>query len=65
MYICSDVVYAAIHYYQKALELPPSTGERGGMFDLTKEVAYNLALIYQNSGSPDYARMLLYKHCVI
>jgi len=25
----SDILYAAIHYYKKALELPPSVGERG------------------------------------
>jgi len=35
------------------------------MFDLTKEITYNLALIYQNSGAPEYARMLLYRNCVI
>ncbi|XP_052256802.1 general transcription factor 3C polypeptide 3-like isoform X1 [Dreissena polymorpha] len=60
-----NILYAAVHYYRKALEYPPAIGERGGMFDLTQEIAYNLALIYQTSGSVDYARYILWKYCVI
>ncbi|XP_053394671.1 general transcription factor 3C polypeptide 3-like [Mercenaria mercenaria] len=60
-----NLLYAAIHYYKKALGFPPCVGEKSGMFDLSMEIAYNLALIYQNSGATDYARYLLYKYCVI
>ena len=56
---------AAIHYYKKALELKPAVGEEGGTFDLCKETAFNLSLIYQSSGSHDLARMYIQKHVVI
>lgn len=35
------------------------------MFDLSREIAYNMSLIYLQSGAKDYARYLLYSYCVI
>ena len=53
----------AIHYYKKGLNsnLVPQS-ER---FDLTKELAFNLSLIYESSGSHDLALMYLRKHIVV
>lgn len=59
------LTYAAVFYYKKALALPPAVGEREGLFDLSREIAHNLSLIYQNSGSYDYARWIIQKYCVI
>ena len=55
---------AAIHYYEKALECRPSVtrGEHADVFDLSREIAYNLALVYRSSGASDVARMYLYKY---
>ena len=33
-------------------------------FNLQKEAAFNLSLIYKNSGSPQLAQMVLRKHIV-
>ncbi|XP_076043588.1 general transcription factor 3C polypeptide 3 isoform X2 [Oratosquilla oratoria] len=56
----------AIFYYKKALDsTPPDTGPYGPDLDLSKEIAYNLALIYQSSGSQNLARMYLYKYIQI
>ncbi|CAL4091725.1 unnamed protein product [Meganyctiphanes norvegica] len=53
----------AIHYYKRALDChPPETNPGSPELDLTREVAYNLALIYQNSGANNLARMYLYKY---
>ncbi|XP_069973320.1 general transcription factor 3C polypeptide 3-like isoform X2 [Penaeus vannamei] len=56
----------AIHYYKQALNCQPVESLEGGpMLDLSREIAFNLALIYQNSGSPDLARMYMYKYIQI
>lgn len=58
---------AAIHFYEKALECKPSvtTGKHARVFDLSREIAYNLSLIYRVSGAEDMARMYLYKYITI
>ncbi len=55
---------AALHYYKQALETKPVI-EGDYNMDLSREIAYNMALIYQGSGSPELARMYLQKHIVI
>ena len=71
---------AALHYYKKGLSLGPavqstgdnSTGDKStpdnstaDIFDLKREIAFNIALIYQSSGADDLARMYLHQNIVI
>ena len=67
---------AALHYYKQALSLPPVLKEEenekedkdkdaSDIFDLQREIAFNLALIYQGSDSHDMARMYIQKHIVV
>lgn len=50
----------AIHYYKLAIEEPPSSPE----LDLSRESAYNLSLIYINSGNTYFARQVYEKYIV-
>ncbi|XP_069128663.1 LOW QUALITY PROTEIN: general transcription factor 3C polypeptide 3-like [Argopecten irradians] len=59
------LTYAAIHYYQKVLDMKPILDDPDGILDLTYEAAYNLALIYQNSESHDLAAHIVNKYLVI
>ncbi|XP_068231271.1 general transcription factor 3C polypeptide 3 isoform X2 [Palaemon carinicauda] len=53
----------AIHYYKRALECPAvESPPDGPMLDLSREIAFNLALIYQSSGSPNLARMYMFRY---
>ncbi|XP_063174115.1 general transcription factor 3C polypeptide 3 [Candoia aspera] len=58
------LVHLAIHYYKKALELPPLVleGIEADQTDLQKDIAFNLSLIYQSSGNIRMARKLLYTY---
>ncbi|XP_057359742.1 general transcription factor 3C polypeptide 3 isoform X2 [Manis pentadactyla] len=61
------LIHLAIHYYQKALELPPLAAEgiEVDQLDLRRDIAYNLSLIYQSSGNIGMAQKLLYTYCSI
>ncbi|XP_004868994.1 general transcription factor 3C polypeptide 3 isoform X1 [Heterocephalus glaber] len=61
------LTHLAIHYYQEALELPPleAEGIEAEQVDLRRDIAYNLALIYQSSGNLLMARYLLFTYCTI
>ena len=73
------ILPAALHYYKKALEVGPiiktdsSAGEtsdsiksqKSNIYDLSRETAHNIALIYQSSGNKDLARMYLHKYIVV
>ncbi|XP_030894206.1 general transcription factor 3C polypeptide 3 [Leptonychotes weddellii] len=61
------LIHLAIHYYQKALELPPLVveGIEVDQLDLRRDIAYNLSLIYQSSGNIGMAQKLLYTYCCI
>jgi hypothetical protein len=50
----------AIHYYKLAIEEPPANPE----LDLSRESAYNLALIYINSGNTIFARHIYEQYIV-
>lgn len=53
----------AIHYYKQALECPVlAQPPDGPCLDLTREIAFNLSLIYKNSGAVNLARMYLFKY---
>ncbi|XP_076462088.1 general transcription factor 3C polypeptide 3-like [Babylonia areolata] len=60
-----DLGYAAVYYYKKALSLPPVVQDKDGALDLTKEIAFNLSLIYRRSGNPDLARLCLQTYVVL
>ncbi|KAM8871437.1 general transcription factor 3C polypeptide 3 [Synchiropus picturatus] len=61
------LTHLAIHYYQKALELPPQKleGIPEDQTDLSREVAFNLSLIYQSSGNMEMAHQLINTHCIV
>lgn len=54
---------AAIHYYKKVLSTEPPVDDPD--FNLKKEAAFNLSLIYKNAGSEELARQVRYKYIVI
>ena len=56
---------AALHYYKKTLEFAPAANDNNVDFDLRRETAFNVSLIYQGSGSHDLARMYLNKYIVV
>lgn len=47
--------------HSATLPFPSARAEPGGRFDLRREVAHNLALLYVNSGAPALARKVLRK----
>lgn len=57
-----DMLPQAVHYYKKALECERAIDD---LFDLKAEIAYNLHVIYVNSGQPQVANMYLQKYVVI
>ncbi|KAG8199237.1 hypothetical protein JTE90_003664 [Oedothorax gibbosus] len=57
---------AAIHYYKKALFAPLLiTGPDQDSFDLRREIAYNLCLIYQSTGAMDLVYLYSRKYIVV
>ena len=58
------LTHASILYYEKALECAPSCEDKD-IFDLSKEIAFNLCLIYRSSGSVDLASMITSKYLVM
>uniref|UniRef100_A0A8D3BL31 General transcription factor IIIC, polypeptide 3 n=1 Tax=Scophthalmus maximus TaxID=52904 RepID=A0A8D3BL31_SCOMX len=61
------LTHLAIHYYQKALALPAQKleGIAEDQVDLSREIAFNLSLIYQASGNMEMTRQLINTHCVV
>ncbi|XP_034072777.1 general transcription factor 3C polypeptide 3 [Gymnodraco acuticeps] len=61
------LTYLAIHYYQKALELPAQKleGIPDDQVDLSREIAFNLSLIYQASGNMNMAQQIIKTHCIV
>ncbi|XP_034007012.1 general transcription factor 3C polypeptide 3 [Trematomus bernacchii] len=61
------LAYLAIHYYQKALKLPAQKleGIPDDQVDLSREIAFNLSLIYQASGNMNMAHQIIKTHCVV
>ncbi|ESP05339.1 hypothetical protein LOTGIDRAFT_208362 [Lottia gigantea] len=60
-----DLKYAAVFYYKKALTFPPIIDHPNGIYDLRKEIAFNLSLIYEGSGAIEHARIMLHQYCVL
>lgn len=60
------LVHFAVSYYEKALTLQPPAGyPTRSHYDLKREAAYNLALIYKASGAPYLALQLTRQFCVL
>lgn len=56
---------SAIEYYHKALSFASAITGENEIFDLTKEIAYNLNLIYINSGSYELASQISQTYLLI
>ncbi len=61
----TGLLFAATHYYRRVLECPCAVPDGLLKFDLSREAAHNLALIYQNSGNGNLAVDLYQEFCVI
>ena len=48
------------NYYKKGLEIGPNIDKE--MFDLSKEIAFNISLIYSSSGNTQIARYYTEKY---
>jgi len=60
------LAHLAVPYYEKALTLPaPKDYAAREHFDLKKEAAYNLSLIYKASGAPHLALQITRQYCVV
>ncbi|XP_072298115.1 general transcription factor 3C polypeptide 3-like [Eucyclogobius newberryi] len=61
------LTHLAIHYYQKALSLPPEKleGIEDDQVDLRREISFNLSLIYQASGNMEMAHQLIRTYCIV
>ncbi|PRW60262.1 general transcription factor 3C polypeptide 3 isoform X1 [Chlorella sorokiniana] len=61
------LLHIAVPYYERVLESapPPSAAAAGASFDLRRDAAYNLSLIYKASGADALARQLLRQHLTV
>uniref|UniRef100_A0A8C6TJJ2 General transcription factor IIIC, polypeptide 3 n=1 Tax=Neogobius melanostomus TaxID=47308 RepID=A0A8C6TJJ2_9GOBI len=61
------LTHLAIHYYHKALGLPPEKleGIDDDQVDLRREISFNLSLIYQASGNMEMAHQLRSTYCIV
>lgn len=59
------MLHVAIAYYKKVLTIDTRLGQENPIFDLKREAAFNLHLIYKNSGAYDLANMYLYKYIIV
>lgn len=63
------ILPAAIHYYKRALEQPVAIKNHSGgddpMFNLHREIAFNLSLIYRSSGATNLAKLYVAKYIVV
>ncbi|KAI7842713.1 hypothetical protein COHA_003644 [Chlorella ohadii] len=61
------LLHIAVPYYERVLESapPPSAAAAGPSFDLRRDAAFNLSLIYKSSGADALARQLLRQHLTV
>ncbi|KAK2168890.1 hypothetical protein LSH36_13g03043 [Paralvinella palmiformis] len=60
--------HTAVYYYERVLSQPPVIDDddrSSKIFDLSREAAFNLSLIYKASGSEDLAHNIIQKYIVI
>lgn len=66
IYHQANVLHLATEYYERALAVQhPLIKEHDEILGLQHEVAYNLHLIYRNSGNKWKARQCLMRYCVV
>ncbi|GLV34483.1 uncharacterized protein CBL_09731 [Carabus blaptoides fortunei] len=60
------MLHLAAEHYKKVLKTKTSLTEKyPNLFDLKREAAYNLHLIYKASGASDLAKMYLFKYIIV
>ncbi|KAH7968441.1 hypothetical protein HPB52_008420 [Rhipicephalus sanguineus] len=57
--------HMAFDMYQRALATPPAVQEMPEVFDLRREIAFNLSLLYQLGGNSELANWCINHYCVI
>ncbi|KAG5680796.1 hypothetical protein PVAND_010282 [Polypedilum vanderplanki] len=66
LYHQMGIVSVAKDYYEKALKSThPLIEQHPEILDLKREIAYNLHIIYKQSGNKHMARKILYEHIVV
>ncbi|KAM7287299.1 general transcription factor 3C polypeptide 3 isoform X1 [Ixodes scapularis] len=59
------LLHLAAHHYKQALEMPPPVTGNDEVFDLRREVAFNLSQLYMSSGNTRLASYYISKYCII
>ncbi|XP_075741865.1 general transcription factor 3C polypeptide 3 [Rhipicephalus microplus] len=57
--------HMAVNMYQRALAAPPAVRKMPEVFDLRREIAFNLSLLYQRGGNNKLADWCINHYCVI
>ncbi|KAH8026121.1 hypothetical protein HPB51_016147 [Rhipicephalus microplus] len=57
--------HMAVNMYQRALAAPPAVQKMPEVFDLRREIAFNLSLLYQRGGNNELADWCINHYCVI
>ncbi|KAL3194736.1 hypothetical protein MRX96_045942 [Rhipicephalus microplus] len=57
--------HMAVNMYQRALAAPSAVQEMPEVFDLRREIAFNLSLLYQRGGNNELADWCINHYCVI
>ncbi|XP_049520458.1 general transcription factor 3C polypeptide 3 isoform X2 [Dermacentor silvarum] len=57
--------HMALNMYQRALNTPPAVQGMLEVFDLQCEIAFNMSLLYLNSGNTELASSIIAQHCII
>lgn len=59
------LLHLATHYYKRALEMPTPVSGNDEVFDLSKEIAFNLSQLYVSSGNTKLASYYIAKYCIV
>lgn len=57
--------HLAVELYQQALEQPPAVPDMPEVFDLRREIAFNLSQLYLSSGNTELASSYIARYCII
>lgn len=59
------LLHMALHMYQRALAVPPAVQEMPEVFDLRREIAFNVSQLYLLGGNTELARWYIDRYCVV
>ncbi|XP_075543800.1 general transcription factor 3C polypeptide 3-like [Dermacentor variabilis] len=59
------ILHLALHMYQRALAAPPALQEVPEVFDLRREIAFNVSQLYLLGGNVELARWYIDRYCVV